>query len=604
MASEAQPFLGVTHSLGGRAWRARLADERAALALAQRLDVPEIVARVLAARGVTLEEAPAYLSPSLRRDLPDPSRLKDMDAAAARLATAISNGEQVAVFGDYDVDGATSSALLWRFFDAVGGKLTIYIPDRLREGYGPNAPALLGLREAGVSVVVTVDCGTLAHEPLAVAADAGLDVIVVDHHMAEPVLPRAFAVINPNRLDEEGLAGELAAVGVAFLLVVAVNRALRTMGWYEDRPEPELMGWLDLVALGTLCDMVPLTGVNRPLVVTGLKVMARRSNLGLTALADVAGMNEAPRGYHAGFVLGPRVNAGGRIGKADLGARLLSTADEEEARRIAAELDVLNRERRAIEAMVLEQASAAAAREDDGGTLVCVAGAGWHPGVVGIVASRLKDRFRRPAAVIALADGIGRGSARSVPGVDLGAAVIAARQAGLLINGGGHPMAAGLTVAEENIPRLADFLRARLVAAVPARAAQSLGIDGALSVAGASLELADLLERAGPFGTANPEPRFAVTNARLVRAEVVGGEHVRCILAGDGSARLQSIAFRSRGEALGEALLAAGTSAYHVAGHLRIDSWRGRHSVRLHIEDAAPATSTAPAAPDTRPGEP
>ena len=438
-------FLGVVSSLRGKRWTARPADERESMALAQRLGVPEIIGRVLSARGVGLQEADDFLHPTLKRLLPDPSVLKDMDTAALRLAGAVTGGEQIAVFGDYDVDGATSSALLARLLSAVGGQCRIYIPDRGREGYGPNEAALLGLKDSGVSLVVTVDCGIAAHAPLAAAADAGLDVIVVDHHAAEAELPRATAVINPNRLDESGELGQLAAVGVSFLLAVAVNRALRALDWYQDRPEPDLRQLLDLVALGTVCDVVPLRGVNRALVSQGLKVMGKRANPGLRALADAASLTEAPGAYHLGFILGPRINAGGRVGSSELGARLLSTDDEAEAKAIASRLEALNAERRDIEAAVLERARDQVERSDHQGPLILAAGEGWHGGVIGIVASRLKERFHRPAFVVSIEGETATGSGRSVHGVDLGQAVIAARQAGLVVKGGGHPMAAGFT---------------------------------------------------------------------------------------------------------------------------------------------------------------
>ncbi|OHC74877.1 MAG: single-stranded-DNA-specific exonuclease RecJ, partial [Rhodospirillales bacterium RIFCSPLOWO2_01_FULL_65_14] len=391
-ASAADFFLGVAHSFSGKRWLSRAADDRQSLALAQRLGLPEIVGRVLAARGVGLDDAAAFLAPTLRRSLPDPSELLGMDDAAERVASAVMQGERIGIFGDYDVDGATSAALLTRFFAAIGGRSITYIPDRVKEGYGPNTPAMLKLKDAGASVVITVDCGTAAHEPLQAAAAAGLDVVVVDHHEAEALLPPAAAVINPNRLDDQSGLGQLAAVGVAFLLAVAVNRALRQAGWYANRPEPDLTRWLDLVALGTVCDVVPLTGVNRALVTQGLKVMARRDNPGLKALADVAGLQEPPGTYHAGFVLGPRINAGGRVGAPDLGARLLGTDDAAEAVELAKRLDGLNRERQEIEARVLEGALQRIEAAGDAGPVVVVAGDGWHPGVVGIVASRLADR--------------------------------------------------------------------------------------------------------------------------------------------------------------------------------------------------------------------
>lgn len=587
MTEETGGFLGVERSLLGRRWRARLTDDRAVLALAQRLDLPEPVARALAGRGITAEEAPNYLNPTLRALLPDPFHLIDMEIAAQRLADAAMAGERIAVFGDYDVDGATSSALLQLFFTAVGAPLRIYIPDRITEGYGPNAPALLRLQAEGIKIVVTVDCGTAAFEPLEVAAEAGLEVVVIDHHEAEPRLPRAAAVVNPNRVDETSAHGQLAAVGVAFLLAVAVNKVLREKGWYRSRPEPDLMAWLDLVALGTVCDVVPLTGVNRALVTQGLKILARRANPGLAALADVARIDERPTTYHLGFVLGPRVNAGGRVGEADLGARLLTTSDPAEAQTLARRLDGYNQERQAIEAGVLEEAFAAVER-DAGGAIAFVAHEGWHPGVIGIVASRLKERYNRPAFVVALENGIGKGSGRSVSGVDMGAAVIAAKQAGLLINGGGHKMAAGLTVAVDKIADLHAFLDTRLGGEIAAqRIAPSLSVDGALTLMAANRSLVDLLERLQPFGAGNAEPVYVLRDATAVRADVVGNGHVRLILTDGAGGRLKAIAFRALETELGRALLRKPATPLHLAGHLRADTWSGPDGVQFIVEDGA-----------------
>lgn len=591
LADRREAVLGVEHSVKGRRWEPRLENDRMAQAVAQALGLPDVVGRVLAARGVTVESAAAHLKPALRDLLPDPSSFRDMDTGCERLARAVMAGEQIAVFGDYDVDGATSAAVLLRFFRAVGGRIEVYVPDRLTEGYGPNAPALLKLGEGGAKVVVTVDCGTLAFAALAAAADAGLDVIVVDHHLAEPELPRALAVINPNRLDETGAHGTLAAVGVAYLLAVAVNRRLRAAGWYGERAEPPLLQWLDLVALGTVCDMVPLTGLNRAFVAQGLKVMAQRGNTGIAALADVAGVEERLSAYHAGFVLGPRVNAGGRVGRSDLGARLLSTDDPIEARALALELDRHNVERRAIEAMVQEAAIAKAdASVGEDTAFVLIAGEGWHPGVLGLVATKLRDRFDRPAVVVGLEDGAGKGSGRSVRGFDLGAAVIAARQAGLLVNGGGHAMAAGLTVREDRVDDLRDFLSARtLSAGLAPRGRGALRLDGTLAAGGATPELVTILEQAGPYGMGNPEPRFAIANAQIVKADVVGENHVRCIVAGGGGGRLKCIAFNQADQELGRFLLGTLRTPLHLAGHLRADRWRGREDAQLIIEDAAPA---------------
>lgn len=598
MTDAAAAFLNVAHSLSGKRWQARPCEERQALALSQARGLPEIIGRVLAARGVTEEACDSFLSPRLKTLLPEPSRFRDMDVAAERIARAIRDGESVTVFGDYDVDGATSAAVLRRFFHAVGAELRVYVPDRVKEGYGPNAPALLRLKAEGVGLVVTVDCGVSAFAALEAAADVGLDVVVLDHHAAEPRLPPAVALVNPNRLDEDGAYRTLCAAGVTFITVVAVNRLLRQGGHYKDRPEPNLMDWLDLVALGTVCDVVPLIGLNRALVAQGLKVMARRGNPGLAALADVAGVKETPDAYHAGFVLGPRVNAGGRVGASDLGARLLSTDDPIEAMELAQKLELHNAERRAVEAAVLEDAlervAAEAGRETD---LVFVAGEGWHPGVIGIVAARLKERYSRPACVVALEeqpDGtvIGKASGRSVRGVDLGAAVIAARQDGLLIGGGGHRMAAGFTVAGDKLDALRAFLASRVaeqMAAMPL--VPTLELDGALSVGAATTALVNTLNTLGPYGTGNAEPRFAITDARVVRADVVGANHVRCILQGNDGGRLKAIAFRALDSDLGQALLTGKGTPFHLAGILRIDRWNGAEGVQLLIDDAAPARS-------------
>jgi single-stranded-DNA-specific exonuclease len=588
-------FLGVERSYCGRRWRRRAGDERQGLAIAQRLSVPEIVGRLLAARHLDVDTAPSYLSPTLRALLPDPSLFRDMDRAAARLLQAITGGESIAVFGDYDVDGATSAALLHRFFAAIGISLRLYIPDRLTEGYGPNAPALLRLKEEGMAVVITVDCGITAFAPLQAAAAAGLSVIVLDHHVAEPELPMAAAVVNPSRLDETAGHRQLAAVGVTFLLVVALNRALRQAGWYgTSRPEPDLKQWLDLVALGTVCDVVPLTGINRALVTQGLKVLARRGNIGLAALADAAALKETPGTYHLGFILGPRINAGGRIGAADLGVRLLTTEDASEAASLARQLDALNTERRAIEQAVLDAAIAQVeGRAGPRQAMVLASAEGWHPGVIGIVAGRLKERYGRPACVVATAGGIGKGSGRSVNGLDLGSAVIAARQAGLLINGGGHAMAAGFTVAADRVAALGEFLNERLEAASGGAIVPVLDIDGTLASAAATVELAQLVARLGPFGSGNPEPRFAVTDLRVIRGEVVGDGHVRAILAGGTGGRLKAIAFRSAGDPLGRALLSGGGAPLHLAGTLRLDSWQDRDGVQFVVDDAAPAQAGA-----------
>ena len=585
------PFLGVERSVTGKRWQTRLKDERLATALAQRFELHEVVARVLAARDVQLDDAALFLNPTLKSTLPDPGHLLEMPAAVERLTQAIRDGETVGVLGDYDVDGATSSALIVNFFAALGQTVPVYIPDRQNEGYGPNLPALLKLQEQGASVVITVDCGTTAYDPLEAAADAGIEIIVVDHHVAEPRLPAGALVINPNRADEDSPCGQLAAVGVTFLLLVALNRALRDASWYDEaHPEPNLLSFLDLVALGTICDVVPLTGVNRALVTQGLKVLASRRNPGIAALADVAKVDKPLDAYHAGFVLGPRVNAGGRVGDSGLGVRLLTTQDTSEARAVAQLLDDYNGERKEIELGVQEAAMMQAEQQaKNDKPFLLVAGNGWHPGVIGIVAGRLRERFDRPSCVVALSEGIGKGSGRSVRGVALGPAVIAAQQAGLLVNGGGHNMAAGFTVEQEKLEELTDFLATHISRQLDGLTlTASMSFDGALSPAGATPDIIEMLNRAGPFGSGNPRPRFVIPQARIVDSGIVGKDHVRCILTGaDGTGRLKAIAFRSVATPLGRALLDTRGLPLHVAGNLRVDEWQGRVSAQLFIDDVA-----------------
>ena len=584
----ADAFLGVVRSLKGRAWRERPGDARAAAAIAQREGLPEIAARVLANRGVTPEAAAAFLKPQLRTSLPDPSSLNDMDMAAERLADAAETGETVAIFADYDVDGATSAALLARFLAATGGATSIHVPDRLTEGYGPNEAAFERFAKEGRRLVLLADCGTTAFAPLAHAAGLGLECVVLDHHLPEARLPEALAVVNPNRMDESGALGGLAAVGVVFLLVVAANRALRRRGHYRFRPEPDLREWLDLVALGTVADVMELTGLNRTFVARGLEVLARRGNPGIAALLAAAGVERRPGAYHLGFMLGPRINAGGRVGEAGLGARLLSTDDSEEAGRIAEVLERLNSERRQVEADVL--AAALATEPEEGAPFVLAVGDGWHPGVVGIVASRLVERFRRPALVGARENGRIRGSARSVPGVPIGPAVLAARDAGLLEAGGGHDMAAGFTLDEAKRAAFEAFLAERLGPLVPAGGqVRPLDIDAGLSVAGASAGLLEHLAAVEPFGRGNPEPVFALPAVRVRHARIVGRNHVRADLADGGGKRLPAIAFRSAETPLGRALLDTEGRALHVAGNLRADDWRGNGAVQFVVSDAAPA---------------
>ena len=589
VADGERAFLGVARSALGRRWVERPYDPSAALAIAQRLKTGEIVGRLLASRGISLDAAEGYLNPTLKADLPDPSIIADMDRAARRLADAVRAGEGIAIFGDYDVDGATSSALLARFFRAVGAAPAIYIPDRLSEGYGPNVGAMTKLAREGAKVIVTVDCGTQAHEALAAARDAGADVVVCDHHLPGEALPPAFAIVNPNRHEDTSGLGQLAAVGVAFMLCVATNRVLRESGWFATRPAPDLRQWLSLVALGTVADVVPLKGLNRTFVTKGLETM-NAPPAGIAALMAVGGLKGAVEPYHLGFVLGPRVNAGGRVGRCDLGARLLSTDDPAEAQEIAQELDVLNQQRRQIEQAALDEAISmvegdAALR---GARVLVVAREGWHPGVIGIVAGRLKERYGKPAIVIAINDGVGKGSGRSLNGVDMGTAIVAAREAGLLINGGGHAMAAGLTVLPAQVPALADFLSARLEGDCDASTdGATFTIDGALAAAGATVELCDLIARCGPYGAGNSEPLFVFPNLRVVNAAVVGENHVRCVFTGSDGGRVQGIAFRALQSELGALLLGAKGRSLHVAASIKTDTWQGNVRVQAQIRDAA-----------------
>jgi single-stranded-DNA-specific exonuclease len=592
MASRSALTFGIESSLSGKSWRWRGGNMdlgEAAGGLEH-----DIVTQLLLSRGVPHDDIDRHRTPSLRAFLPDPSQFRDMDAAAERLAQAVLTDETITVYGDYDVDGATSAALLIRLLRMLGHDARYYIPDRLLEGYGPSGEALVRLAGEGSSLIVTVDCGAMAHEALAMAHAAGVDVIVVDHHKCAAELPLAAALVNPNRLDEGDVGaahGHLAAVGVAFLLAVATVRALRQRGYFESRREPDLFALLDLVALGTVADVAALHGLNRALVAQGLKVMARRDNIGMAALIDASRLNRSPTCSDLGFALGPRINAGGRVGESTLGVRLLTTEDRDEARMIAEQLSRLNEERRAIEAAVQEAAEAQIAAQHNRAVL-CLAGRGWHPGVIGIVAGRIKEKTGKPALVIALdADeaGQGKGSGRSIAGVDLGAAIIAAREAGLLVAGGGHAMAAGLTIAPERLDGLADWLDERLGTAVTAAMArQSLLLDLALAPGGLVPDLVTTLESAGPFGMGWPGPRVAVGPVRLIKADIVGSDHVRLIVRGDDGGRFKAIAFRAAESDMGQALLhGARDRRLWLAGRAKIDDWASHPQAELHVEDAA-----------------
>jgi single-stranded-DNA-specific exonuclease len=588
-------FLGVERSVTGRVWRARLdaRGEARATTITQRHGVSELLARVLAGRGVEAEAVAEFLDPTVRRLMPDPDRLTDMPKAASCIADAIERGETIAIFGDYDVDGATSAAVLAKFLRHAGSEPLIHIPDRLFEGYGPNTEAVRALAERGARLLVTVDCGTISIEPLAAAKELGLDVVVIDHHQADEVLPPANALINPNRLDDLSGLNYLAACGLVFMAVVAVNRELRRRGFWSDaRPEPDLLDLLDLVALGTVADVVPLKGLNRAFVSKGLLAMRRRESVGLTALMDASRLTGPPECWHLGFLLGPRINAGGRIGRADLGVRLLLETDATQAGAMAGELDRLNRERQTIEQATLAQAEAeamAALGIDEKGAVVVTAGHGWHPGVVGLVAARLRERYGRPAFAIALEPGgIGTGSGRSITGVDLGSAVRHAVTAGLLIKGGGHAMAAGVTIAPDKLAVFRAYLEETLAEPVEAaRRDDALLIDGAVTAAGATVALCTDIARAGPFGAGHAEPVFALPSHAIAYAEEVGQAHVRARLrAGDG-AMINTIAFRAAGKPLGQALLANRGRNIHVAGTFSIDRWNGEERLQLRLMDLA-----------------
>jgi len=584
-------LLGVARSALGKRWTALSYDDATAMALAQRYGFSDITGRLLSGRGVTLETAHSFLEGTLRDDLPDPTCLRDMQTAAERIADAIIDRQAITVFGDYDVDGATSTAALLRYIHGVGGLADSYIPDRIKEGYGPQPDAMRTIAARGTKCLITVDCGIAAHAALGVAKELGLDVVVLDHHKADFELPVAYAIVNPNRLDDTSGLGYLAAIGVVFLTLVAVQRCLRERGYFTDgRKEYPLTSLLDLVALGTVADVVPLIGLNRLFVRQGLKVMAKRENIGLRALADVAGLDERPDSGHLGFVFGPRVNAGGRVGEAGLGATLLSTQGPARAQDIAARLDGYNQERRALEAQVTDLAIGAVGDPGDK-PLIVVSGQGWHPGVIGIVASRLKDRFSRPSIVIGVENGIGKGSGRSISGVDLGNAIIDARQAGLLEAGGGHAMAAGLTVREEQITQLEEHLTHLLSRSVEAAWLDAnVMVDAVLTLNAATPDLIAQCAQAGPFGVGNPNPRFAFAHVTIEKIDVVGADHLRMFVRDRARGRLKVMAFRAAETPLGGLLLSAKGRELHMVGRLKRDDWGQTPKAELHLEDAAWAT--------------
>ncbi len=592
MADGADPaggFLGVSRSLTGRVWRERPADLALARRLSQRHGLSEPMARALASRGVLDDTAESYLSPTLKALFPDPSSFIDMDKAARILVDGLVAERPMAVFADYDVDGASSAAQLVRWFRAMGRDLPIYVPDRMTEGYGPSPAAFRRLREQGAELVITVDCGAAAHDAIDAATEIGLDVVVIDHHLMRGDPPAAAAIVNPNRPGCGSGQGVLAAAGVTFVLLAALNREARRRGLFDTRPEPDLRQWLDLAALGAICDVTQLVGFNRALTAQGLKVMSGWGNPGLKALLDVAKSKGPATTFHAGFILGPRINAGGRIGRSDLGTRLLSTDDPEEARALAEELDALNGERKQVETAVIEQAVAVIETQtnlDPDAPVLVVAGEGWHPGVIGIVAGRLRERYRKPVMVIGLdpVTGIGKGSGRSQPGVNLGHAVQAAFEAGLLMAGGGHAMAAGLTMRGESVPELREFLCHALAEdQAAAMLTDAVEIDALVTTGGASRGLLEDFQRLQPFGPGNPEPMFALADVRVEQIMALRGGHIRCQLVDSSGGKLKAVAWRSAETDLGKRLLAGG--ALHVAGRLKADDWNGRQGVELEIED-------------------
>ncbi|MBA4803151.1 MAG: single-stranded-DNA-specific exonuclease RecJ [Brevundimonas sp.] len=586
-------FLGVSRSLSGRVWRQRPAETGLVRAHMQALGLDEPLARALAARGVRADQGADFLSPTLRALFPDPSSFLDMDAAAEAIVDAVQAGASTHVFADYDVDGASSAALLVRWFRAMGAELPIYVPDRLTEGYGPSAKAFDTLKARGAELVITVDCGAAANEAVAHACAIGLKVVVIDHHLMREQPPECLAVVNPNRPGCNSGQGNLAAAGVVFVLLAALNREARRRGMFDGREAPDIRRWLDLAAMGAICDVTGLTGFNRALTSLGLRVMSDWANPGLRALLAAAGSEPGPaKCNHAGFILGPRINAGGRIGRSDLGARLLSTDDPEEARALAEELDALNIARREVERQVTDQAVRrveATGAHADGSPVVVVEGDDWHPGVVGIVAGRLRERWRKPVVVIGVdaVNGIGKGSGRSQPGMNLGRAVQAAWEAGVLLAGGGHAMAAGLTVKADSIARLRDFLNARMAGEQPAaEALDAVEIDALVEPRAATRALFELFEQLAPFGPANPEPMFALDHVTVREPAAMNGGHVRCRLAGPDGASVKAIAWRCADLPAGQALLAGG-GGLSVAGRLKADDWNGRRGVQLEIEDVA-----------------
>ncbi|MFN7038091.1 MAG: single-stranded-DNA-specific exonuclease RecJ [Alphaproteobacteria bacterium] len=568
-------------------WKLKSCDERLVTALQQKNNISEIIARILINRNVAIEEIDDYLNPTLKKYLPNPMDLRDMDKAAYRISEAIINQQNIVIFGDYDVDGATSSALFKRYFDLLGSNASIYIPDRIKEGYGPNPEALLKLKEKGADLIITVDCGTSSFEAIETACNINLDVIIVDHHLGNENLPKALAIVNPNRLDETSSSyRNLAAVGVSFLVLVAVNKALREKGYFKNNKEPNLLNLLDLVALGTICDVVPLDRINRAFVTQGLKILANRTNVGLSCLFDISGLSEPPNTYHLGFILGPRINAGGRIGESRLGSDLLSTNNPMLASQLAEKLNHLNSERKAIETLILDEAMLMA-EKFSASPIIYIVGQNWHPGIIGIIASRLKDKHNKPTAVISLINGIGKASCRSVPKVDFGSAIVNAKLLNLVENGGGHAMAAGFTIIEEKIGELKSYLEARFSEELAKLTDANLRhFDGYLSAGGVTLELAQNIEKLGPFGSNNPEPSFLITNAQIVKSNIVAQSHINCFIKTFNSkSTIKAMAFRAVGTKLEAPLMNSFNKEIKLIASLKINRWQGAEKAELLIHD-------------------
>lgn len=580
----------LNNSVSGFSWVFKEYDKNLSEAITQKFELPLIVSKLLAQRNVQLSEAENFLNPSIKNNLPDPFILNGMEIGAKRVASAIINNEKIFVFGDYDVDGATSSALLKRYFGSAGADASIYIPDRIGEGYGPSPAAIKNLAERGAKLIITVDCGTSSFDALDEAKRLGVDVVVVDHHLASDKRPECFALINPNCFDDKSGLNNLAAVGVSYMLAVAVNRELRKSGWFSDKQEPNLIELLDLVALGTVCDVVALKGINRAFVTQGLKVMAKRANKGIATLSDFARLKDAPGVYHAGFIIGPRINAGGRIGKSDLGARLLSTDDSYEAETIALELERLNEERRALEAVVLEEAKIIALEQKDSPVII-VASHGWHQGIIGIVSSRLKDLYRKPVIAISINNGVGKASSRSITGVDIGSSITQARLDKIVLTGGGHAMAAGFTIEENKINLLRDFLIERHGETIKSKVAEKkMLVDGNIDISAVNVDFAETIQKVGPFGAGNPEPTFVLNNVSIVKTDVVSNSYIRCILSEGGAehglskTKVVASAFRKNDTKLGEELKKFHKNV-HLAGQLRINNYMGNRKAEFIIED-------------------